>query len=123
MPIDHTSSPLTNTDKLLLELFNKGALNRLVVGPMSHKAAVSLRHRLYRFRQKMIKTQHQLANAADSVMIEVVPIPVPDLPPESAYQLILSPVRAALEAALSNAGIDIGMPPPLDLLLKDEDSE
>lgn len=102
---------MSNIDQRMLEIFEKAALGRLVIGPMTRRMATTLRHKLYRFRKKMEQTKHPKADAAASVTIELTQLTT--LEPED-HQLILYPTLMHLENALAAAGLTAGSPPPLE---------
>lgn len=108
---------LSDFDPRYLELWRDGAVRPVRVPQKDRKAAVTMRHRLYRCRSEMVKEKHEYADQAGRVSISIVGVgpdnvehrfstvgrlPYPEA--QMKWALLLDNTDATFDEALTQAG-------------------
>ena len=101
-------SDLPYIDPKLVEVWTRGGLSTLVLGPFDLKDAKSFRHRLYATRTKMRRLRLPEVEMANRATIAVRLIDA-----QTAH-VIIYPANQMINAALEAVGITTNDPPPLE---------
>lgn len=119
--------PLSEYDPRYVELWRDGAIKPVRVPQKDRRAAVVMRHRLYRCRKAMMEEKHPYADLAAKVSISVIGVddagvehkfstldrlPVPEH--KLKWHLRLDNTDAGFDEALSAAGYAVPEAPNLD---------
>lgn len=96
-------------DPQLVELWEKGSLSVVSIGPIDYSAALALRHRLYRFRLKMYRKKHPASAQVSRASITIIPPKGP-----GQVHLYVAPTNRLIAKALEDAGLTATDPPSLD---------
>lgn len=99
----------TYLDPKLVEVWAKGGLQPLSIGPLDTVVAKALRHRLYTTRTRMRRLHHPEVDKANLATISVR-----TNEKENQSTLYIYPANSLIEQALANAGVLGDDPPPLE---------
>ena len=101
------SADLSTFDPRLIELWRKAATEPVRITVASHAIAVQLRQRLYRLRKTLNAADHEVAPAANHVLLQLTKNP------DGTATITATASDKILDAALDAAGIQL--PPAPDL--------
>ena len=101
-----TSGP--HIDPKMLEVWQRGALTTIPLGPLATSDALALRHRLYRLRTVLRRINHPDAHLANQATIALRALDA------ETSMVIVYPANKVIDEALARAGITSSDPPPLE---------
>lgn len=101
------STDLATFDPRLIELWRKAATEPVSITVASHAIAVQLRQRLYRLRKTLNAANHEVAPAANRVLLQLTKNP------DGTATITATASDKLLDSALDAAGLSL--PPAPDL--------
>lgn len=100
-------------DETHLDIWRRGALGPVRLQPLTREAAIALRHKLYRLRERLTQSEHPDAKVAQSASIKM--FMVPSETGAHHWELLVHPSDTDFVQAFINAGLSRDDdPPPLD---------